>query len=154
MRIAQNVGVNTFTQPYIINTAKPASKGVTINVFSMSANTNRNTDCLPSTSTSATVPVLCIPNNQQNSKQNQKIKKNVIKTLAIVTACFFICWIPHRIYVILYSFRIISSFGNFYQFTVVLVFTNCCINPFIYIVKYDNFKKGLATLFRCEPLRR
>ena len=79
---------------------------------------------------------------------NDKAKRNVIKTLAIVTACYFICWIPSKIYVIMYMLGKISVFGYVYQATVVLTFINCCINPFIYVAKYDAFKKGLAMLFR------
>jgi len=34
----------------------------------------------------------------------------------------------------------------FYHFTVVLVFTNSCINPFIYAAKYREFKHGVRRL--------
>jgi len=34
----------------------------------------------------------------------------------------------------------------FYHFTVVLVFTNSCINPFIYAAKYREFQEGVLHL--------
>jgi len=36
--------------------------------------------------------------------------------------------------------------GRFYHFTVVLVFTNSCINPLIYAAKYREFQTGLRSL--------
>ena len=38
--------------------------------------------------------------------------------------------------------------GTFYHFTVIAVFLNCCINPFIYAFQYDQFKREL--LKRCR----
>ena len=81
-------------------------------------------------------------------KQNEKAKRNVAKTLAIVTACYFICWMPNQIYVILHVTGIISTFGDIYGLTVILAFVNCCINPIIFIGKYDAFRTGLSLLFR------
>ena len=86
---------------------------------------------------------------QHGHSFNMKATKNVTKSFAIVTACFFVCWIPSKVYVFLYRLRVVSYFGDVYQYTVILVFLNCCINPFIYAAKYDAFKKGLAKLFRC-----
>jgi len=34
----------------------------------------------------------------------------------------------------------------FYHFTVVLAFTNSCINPFIYAAKYREFQHGVRRL--------
>ena len=39
-----------------------------------------------------------------------------------------------------------DRFGWFYHFTVVLVFTNSCINPFIYAAKYGEFQHGVRRL--------
>ena len=80
--------------------------------------------------------------------QNEKAKKNVAKTLAIVTACYFICWMPSKIYLILNVTGVASTYSAIYGFTVILTFINCCINPMIYIGKYDAFRTGLSLLFR------
>ena len=111
---------------------------------------------LPSTSAARcdvkSLPVniisLPVPTTQQDL--NEKAKRNVIKTLAIVTACYFICWMPNKLYVILYMMGQITTFGHGYQTTVILMFINICINPIIYIAKYDAFKTGVAMLFRCR----
>ena len=86
----------------------------------------------------------------QNSRRylNDKAKRNVMKTLAIVNVCYFMCWLPNKVYVSLFVLGKLSSFGIVFQATVVMVFVNCCINPIIYITTYDAFKKGLTMLFR------
>ena len=80
--------------------------------------------------------------------QNEKAKRNIVKTLAIVTLCYFICWVPNKILVLLYSTGTIATFPRIFGFTVILAFINCCINPIIYIGKYDAFRTGLSLLFR------
>ena len=116
-----------------------------------------STDNLPSTSTGRRISQgkVCrarkkrFVHHDSFMSINQKAKRNVIKILAIVTICYFICWLPNKIYISMFMLGKISSFGHLYQATVIMVFINCCINPIIYIAKYDDFKKGLAMLFRC-----
>jgi len=43
-----------------------------------------------------------------------------------------------------------SLAGWFYHLTVVLVFTNSCINPFIYAAKYREFQNGVRRLVSSE----
>ena len=126
------------------------------------SNVTRATVSLPSTSsrpTNATTNWKSNASTEQSSrssdkrhnpleKQNEKAKRNVAKTLAIVTACYFICWLPNQIYVILYLTGVIPAFGDIFGLTVILAFINCCINPIIYIGKYDAFRTGLSLLFR------
>jgi len=112
-----------------------------------------NTDVLPSTSADAKPFQATITSSRKpNANLNETAKRNVIETLAIVTACYFLCWIPNKIYIIMYMMGKITVFGNIYQVTVVMVFINCCINPIIYIAKYDAFKKGVAMLFRRQQI--
>ena len=140
--------------------ARPTTKAGVGHLHIDESNMTRTTMTLPSTSsTNATTSWKSNASTDQSSRssdkrhnplstQNEKAKKNVAKTLAIVTACYFICWMPNKIYIILYLTGITSSFGVIFRFTVILVFINCCINPIIYIGKYDAFRTGLALLFR------
>ena len=34
--------------------------------------------------------------------------------------------------------------SNFYNFTVIMVFVSCCVNPVIYSVNYAPFQRGVA----------
>ena len=83
-------------------------------------------------------------------KQTRKAEKNVIKTLAIITVCFVICWFPNKLQMCLILAGVTKYIGNIFQVTTMFVFGNCCINPLIYIAKYDAFKTGLRALFRRE----
>ena len=38
--------------------------------------------------------------------------------------------------------------GDFYNFTVVAIFANCCVKPIIYAAKYKEFQQGLAKFAR------
>ena len=83
-------------------------------------------------------------------KQTKKAQKNVIKTLAIIIVCFFICWIPNKIHISLILAGVTDYVGDIFQVTTIFLFGNCCINPLIYIVKYDAFKTGVRALFKRE----
>ena len=80
--------------------------------------------------------------------QNEKAKRNVIKTLAIVTVCYFICWMPNKIFIVMRLMGAISTLGAFFRGTLILAFINCCINPIIYIGQYEAFRTGLSMLLR------
>ena len=80
--------------------------------------------------------------------QTEKAKRNIAKTLAIVTACYFICWMPNKICLIMFLTGAISTFPTLCGLTVIPIIINCCINPIIYIGKYDAFKTGLSLLLR------
>ena len=97
------------------------------------------------------------------SVRNERVAKgrrNVIKILAIVSAFFVACWSPNQIYFAMYNLNYPVDFNsNFYHFTVISVFLNCCVNPFVYALKYDQFQVALRRLFcggkrpqRSDPL--
>ena len=112
-----------------------------------------NVDEAPSISNpSAACPVKPTQPTSSSAKQtsDDKATRNVMKTVGIVTSSYFVCWLPHKVYILLYMFGQISTFGHLYQATLIMMFINCCINPFIYITKYNAFRKGIAMLFRCQ----
>jgi len=59
-----------------------------------------------------------------------------------------ICWAPNQItYFINFFGYPVDWAGPWYHFTVVLVSTNSCINPFIYAAKYREFQRAVKRLF-------
>ena len=59
-------------------------------------------------------------------------RRNTIKTLLIVALCFIICWSQNEIRYFLYNCGYDMDFNSTYhQFTVLMVFFNCTLNPFI-----------------------
>ncbi len=75
-------------------------------------------------------------------------RKNTIKTLALVAACFIICWSWNQIYYFMFNLGITLDFSSdFFHFTVIMVSCNPCINPFIYMIQYSKFKMAAKQLF-------
>lgn len=85
------------------------------------------------------------------SQKMQRIQTNVTKVMAIVSFCFIVCWAPSCTYYLLLSQRIVRSLklgSMLYRILQYLAFCNCCVNPFIYAAKSDDFKKNLRMMMR------
>ena len=82
-------------------------------------------------------------------------KRNVIQTLAIVSACLLVCWLGNSIYLLLYTVGYNVNFNSvFYHMTVVAVFMNSFINPLVYAVKYKSFKKRVRNVICFKKRKR
>ena len=94
--------------------------------------------------------------NTTQSQSNQVDKfqlarKNTIKTFLLVGLCFIICWIQNQVYHFMYvlGYIEIDWDGPYFNYTVLMIFLNCTVNPFIYLVKYDDYQKALKNFFCC-----
>ena len=71
-------------------------------------------------------------------------RTNTIKTLLTVALCFVICWSSSQIYYLMYNLGYEADFnGTFFNFTVLMTFLNCTVNPFIYLIKYRDYQEAL-----------
>ena len=88
-----------------------------------------------------------------DNKQTAKFelaRNNVIKTLFIVVFFFFICSLGIEVIFIFYSLGFEVDWNSgYYKFTVVMVFLNCTINPFIYLINYKDFQRAFMRQFCC-----
>ena len=78
-----------------------------------------------------------------------KLKRNILKTLAVVSLCFIICLGPNQVYYFLINvgLPLNKPFNNpFFDFSVYMMVLNCIINPFIYSAQYSEFKKQVTKL--------
>ncbi|XP_077993953.1 galanin receptor 2b-like [Glandiceps talaboti] len=83
-----------------------------------------------------------------------RARKNVTKTMLIVSVTFVICWSPVSISFFVYNLGGYLDFaGSWYYFMVLLVFCNMCVNPFIYAIKYKQFREGIQKIFKCKKNR-
>ena len=86
-----------------------------------------------------------------NSSSNDKFqlaRKNTIKTFLLVGIFFIICWSNNQVYYLMYNLGFEVDWNStYYQFTVLMVFLNCTINPFIYLAKYRDYQIALMKLF-------
>ena len=86
-----------------------------------------------------------------------RARRNVMRTLAIVSMTFALCWTCNQVVFLLHLMGYPNDFGSaWYHFTVVAVLINSCLNPFIYIAKYKQFQVGakqlMSRLFsKCRP---
>ena len=77
----------------------------------------------------------------------QTARNNTTKTLLIVALCFIICWSNNQVYYTMYNLGYqVDWNGVYYKFTVLMVFLNCTVNPFIYLVKYKDYQVALRSL--------
>ena len=77
-----------------------------------------------------------------------RARSNVFKTMALVSLFFVLCWTMSQMYWFLFNLGVsVNSDSDFYNFTVAMIFINCCTTPIIYIVKYESFRKGIRHVF-------
>ena len=92
-----------------------------------------------------------------NSSSNDKFqlaRKNTIKTFLLVGIFFIICWSNNQVYYLMYNLGFEVDWNStYYQFTVLMVFLNCTINPFIYLAKYRDYQIALMKLFGKEETK-
>ncbi|XP_038060706.1 neuropeptides capa receptor-like [Patiria miniata] len=78
----------------------------------------------------------------------ERLEKNILKVLALVVMVYVVCWSPNQILYLYYSLGGHLDFaGAFYHLTVVLVTCNMSVNPFVYALKYHQFREGLVAVF-------
>ena len=83
----------------------------------------------------------------QSLAKFHKAQKNVIKTLFIVVLFLVFCFSYSEVFYLLYHLGFSMDFNGFhYNFSTVLFFFNCTVNPFIYLVNYKDFQEGLKLL--------
>ena len=82
-------------------------------------------------------------------------RKNTIKTFLLVGLCFVICWSNNSFYYLLFNLGYKADWNStYFHFTVLMIFLNCTVNPFIYLIKYQDYQAALRKLFGCEKKRR
>ncbi|CAH1261429.1 NPFFR2 [Branchiostoma lanceolatum] len=93
------------------------------------------------------------------ARKRDKNKKMVTRMVIAVAAAFAVCWTPF--YVMNMSAlnpatNFIASGNLFFWNTLMygLGFLNSAINPVIYIVMSDKFRRGFYTVFCCVPCRK
>lgn len=86
----------------------------------------------------------------ETEKRNKKTKLIVVRMLAIITAAFAVCWLPAQCYHLILAFRpdIDKSSPPYVMF---LCFwsghANSAVNPWLYIMLNDRFRKSLWRVF-------
>ena len=84
----------------------------------------------------------------------QLARMNTIKTFLLVGLGFIICWSSDQIFFLMYNLGYDVNFNStYYKFYVLMVFVNCIVNPFIYLVKYKDYQEALRQFCGCHKAR-
>ena len=73
----------------------------------------------------------------------------VIKTMVVVSGAFILCDSFNQWFFLLINVGILdhSAFSSmYYHFSVVMLFANCCVNPFIYAFEYRPFRQEIKKM--------
>ena len=77
-----------------------------------------------------------------------RARRNVLKTLTIIVVCYLLCNSWNQFLFLAHNFGYpIDYSGAFYNFTVIAMFANSCINPIIYVLKYEAYQKEFRKIF-------
>ena len=84
----------------------------------------------------------------------QVARRNTIKTLLIVGCCFIICWSQNQFAYMLFNCGYNIDFNStYFHFTILMVFLNCTVNPFIYLIQYRDYQIALRKIIHCGKKR-
>jgi len=107
-----------------------------------------------------------------------RARSNVVKTLATVAFFFIFCWTWNQTYYLMFyldyqehsvrtcsftwithylmfylDYPLIDFTSAFYNFTVIMVFLNCCVNPVIYSIKYEQVvRSAVHAVYSCASV--
>ncbi|XP_038066406.1 tachykinin-like peptides receptor 99D [Patiria miniata] len=74
--------------------------------------------------------------------------QTLARTLLAFVLTFAVCWFPDQFMFLLYSFGVPLSFtSTVYHFGVILAVCNSCVNPIIYTMTNQQFRKGIKMAF-------
>ena len=83
----------------------------------------------------------------------QLARRNTIKTVLIVGLCFIICWSQNEFSYLMYNFGYpIERNSTYYKFTILMVFCNCTVNPFIYLIQHHDYQVAVRQFLRCKTM--
>ena len=91
-----------------------------------------------------------ITQSQNSKNENRRLSKNknILKTLAMVTTVFVVCWLPNSVIFLNFLIGNVDSLsGILYHLSVYLLFLNSCINPIIYSAQYKDFRIQMKKVF-------
>ena len=82
------------------------------------------------------------------SNKIRQAEVNIYQTCLSLMLIFVLCWSNNCISIGLFILGVLPNLGGtYYQTSVLLIVFNSCLNPYVYVFRYREFKKQLKTLF-------
>ena len=73
-----------------------------------------------------------------------KARNNTIKRVLLVGICFIVCWVNDEVYLLMYFLGYdVDWNGLYYKFCIIMIYLNCTVNPFVYLIKYQDYQRAL-----------
>ncbi|MGH0192528.1 UNVERIFIED_CONTAM: hypothetical protein FKN15_017408 [Acipenser sinensis] len=90
--------------------------------------------------------------NSKQYVQNLRLKKEIkaAKQLGFIMAAFMMCWIPYFVTFMVMAFCKTCVHHNLHMFTIWLGYINSTLNPLIYPLCNDNFKKTFKNILHIK----
>ena len=83
-----------------------------------------------------------------------KVRRRVTKMVITVTVIYTLCWLPNLVIQLLATLGPSEEFGSQgYRISVILVTLNSSVNPVVYTLQSEPFRKNLKNLLCCTRLR-
>ena len=71
-------------------------------------------------------------------------RNNTIKTVLLVGICFIVCWVHDEVYYLMYNLGYNADWnGTYFKFCITMIYLNCTVNPFVYLIKYQDYQRTL-----------
>ena len=71
-------------------------------------------------------------------------RNNTIKTVLLVGICFIVCWVHDEVYYLMYNLGYDADWnGTYFKFCITMIYLNCTVNPFVYLIKYRDYQRAL-----------
>ena len=86
-------------------------------------------------------------------KNKAKQEMSILKTAVMICVCFFICYTPSVLKVLLYNMGTIDGLKTdtyWAEIPELLMYGNCGINPFIYIFRYNLFRQEALSILNIK----
>jgi hypothetical protein len=90
--------------------------------------------------------------SQEAKKRNRRVSRSATVIAFTIVMVFWICWCPYNTITFLWAFKWDWKFPKFCGFSTIfnisqfLTWSNAAVNPCIYFVLIENYRKGLRTV--------
>ena len=87
--------------------------------------------------------------NTKGSNKLQRAETNIFQTCAILMLMFVVVWTVYAIAFLLIQIELFNDPNKYFlNYTGLLIFLNCCLNPYVYCFRYEEFQLHILYMFR------
>lgn len=90
-----------------------------------------------------------------SQKQFSRASQNVVTTVLYTTVIHVVTWTGNQVLIFMTAFGYVTDFqAPTFQVLLLATYCNSCVNPFVYIVKYREFRRAVKRImFFCKSIK-